>query len=176
MRIVFFLLLFISNYSYAQSDDNYGKSYTASNGIIYHEGDSVLMGYGSSPNGSYQYFTLGGTLAVMSYNSNAGANQFDASKGFGGLKLRIIKIKSIKYLGQNKTYFVVKAQVGRFNLFIEDAIKFCEVKPCNENNKGATIIQAPSDADELAKFKKLLDEGVINQDEYDAKKKAILSR
>jgi hypothetical protein len=30
--------LFISNYSYAQSDDNSGKSYTASNGIIYHEG------------------------------------------------------------------------------------------------------------------------------------------
>lgn len=33
---------------------------------------------------------------------------------------------------------------------------------------------APSDADELIKFKKLLDAGVITQDEFNAKKKQIL--
>jgi hypothetical protein len=36
------------------------------------------------------------------------------------------------------------------------------------------VIQQSSDADELAKFKKLLDDGVISQDEFDAKKKQIL--
>jgi len=35
-------------------------------------------------------------------------------------------------------------------------------------------IQQSSDADELAKFKKLLDDGVITQDDFNAKKKALL--
>jgi hypothetical protein len=36
------------------------------------------------------------------------------------------------------------------------------------------VVQQTSDADELAKFKKLLDDGVISQDEFDAKKKQLL--
>ena len=32
----------------------------------------------------------------------------------------------------------------------------------------------PSSADEIAKFKKLLDDGVITQEEFDAKKKQLL--
>lgn len=39
--------------------------------------------------------------------------------------------------------------------------------------KPATVIQQ-SDADELGKYKKLLDNGVITQEEFDAKKKQIL--
>ena len=35
-------------------------------------------------------------------------------------------------------------------------------------------IQKTSDADELAKFKKLLDDGIISQDEFEAKKKQLL--
>jgi len=37
-----------------------------------------------------------------------------------------------------------------------------------------TVIQKESDADELIKFKKLLDTGVITQDEFNAKKKQLL--
>lgn len=39
---------------------------------------------------------------------------------------------------------------------------------------GNVVVQQTSDADELAKYKKLLDDGVINQDEFNAKKKQIL--
>lgn len=38
----------------------------------------------------------------------------------------------------------------------------------------APVIQQSSDADELAKYKTLLDSGAITQEEYDAKKKQIL--
>jgi len=38
----------------------------------------------------------------------------------------------------------------------------------------APVIQQSTDADELAKFKALLDSGAITQEEYDAKKKQIL--
>lgn len=37
-----------------------------------------------------------------------------------------------------------------------------------------TIVQNTSDADELKKYKDLLDNGVITQEEFDAKKKQLL--
>ena len=45
----------------------------------------------------------------------------------------------------------------------------------NNSNSQGNIIQVTSDADELLKFKKLLDDGVITQEEFDVKKKQILN-
>ncbi len=44
----------------------------------------------------------------------------------------------------------------------------------NNSNSRGNVVQATSDADELLKFKKLLDDGVITQEEFDAKKKQLL--
>ena len=41
-------------------------------------------------------------------------------------------------------------------------------------NKGNETVQQLSPADELKKFKELLDAGIIKQDEFDAKKKELL--
>lgn len=43
------------------------------------------------------------------------------------------------------------------------------------NTPVATPVSAPSTADELKKFKELLDSGIITQEEYDAKKKQLLN-
>ena len=44
-----------------------------------------------------------------------------------------------------------------------------------KNTESTTIItQSSSNAEELAKFKKLLDDGIITQEEFDAKKKQLL--
>ncbi len=42
------------------------------------------------------------------------------------------------------------------------------------NQRGASIVQQSSPADELKKFKELLDSGIITQEEFNAKKKKIL--
>ena len=53
----------------------------------------------------------------------------------------------------------------------EEGIKACDAN----SNKGATIVQNMiSPADEILKFKGLLDMGVITQEEFDAKKKQLL--
>ena len=44
----------------------------------------------------------------------------------------------------------------------------------HKNQKNGTVVQQISSADELAKFKKLLDDGVISQEEFNAKKKQLL--
>lgn len=147
--------------------------YIAQNGITYKEGDFVEFGFGSSPNGSYQYLMQGGFISVASFDANKGANQFDMAKGFNGIKLPIIKIKSVRYMGQTKVYFVVKMPIGRANLWIDDAIAKCEVVPCQSQKP---VLQQLSSADEILKFKKLMDEGVITKEEFEAKKKQLLMK
>lgn len=44
----------------------------------------------------------------------------------------------------------------------------------NKNQGSNTIIQSTSNADELKKYKELLDSGIISQEEFDAKKKQLL--
>ena len=44
----------------------------------------------------------------------------------------------------------------------------------NRSKGGQTVIQQASAADDILKFKSLLDAGVITQEEFDAKKKALL--
>jgi len=43
-----------------------------------------------------------------------------------------------------------------------------------QNNTINNIVQPKSDADELVKFKELLDNGIISQEEFEAKKKQLL--
>ncbi len=43
------------------------------------------------------------------------------------------------------------------------------------SKQSPTIVQQTSSADELKKFKELLDSGIITQEEFDAKKKQLLS-
>jgi hypothetical protein len=50
--------------------------------------------------------------------------------------------------------------------------KISEAK--SQSNVVAQTVQATSDADELTKFKKLLDDGIITQEEFDKKKAQIL--
>lgn len=53
---------------------------------------------------------------------------------------------------------------------INNAIDQCKSKKL----QGTTVISSLSSADELKKFKELLDMGVITQEEFDAKKKQLL--
>ena len=48
------------------------------------------------------------------------------------------------------------------------------IKTAKEAEKQPVVQQAVSTADELKKFKELLDMGVITQEEFDAKKKQLL--
>jgi len=49
-----------------------------------------------------------------------------------------------------------------------------ELEKLNQTNDSSSQIAATSDADEIKKFKELLDMGAITQEEFDAKKKQLL--
>ena len=56
----------------------------------------------------------------------------------------------------------------------EQIVEFINKKLSEVNRGGGTVVQALSSADELKKFKDLLDAGIITQEEFDAKKKQLL--
>lgn len=159
-------------------DRNTSNEYRASNGVIYRIGDTILLGRGSAPNGDFRYLTIGGWGAVLMYNSNETSSQFDVGRGYSGLTVKIKRILRMKDRGIEKVMFTVGGgNITNYYLSIEDAIATCEVKDCATESRGTTIIQQPlSPADELLKFKKLLDDGAIRKEEYEVQKKKILGQ
>lgn len=133
-------------------------------------GDTLHLGQGSNPNKNFIYF-------FDNFNHQAGNN-------YAG---QFVKIKFFKYenngLGK-KFYAAVNAdQLYNYGVDLANAIKYGEVIGVNRikfnQNKTATttIIQNKiSTADELKKYKELLDQGVISQDEFDAQKKKLLEQ
>ena len=77
----------------------------------------------------------------------------------------------VQYVRDSKLTFnsmMTNGQVIREKL--EEAIRACE----STDATPVVVQNALSTADELKKFKELLDMGVITQDEFDAKKKQLL--
>jgi hypothetical protein len=148
------------------------KEYTASNGVTYHVGDTVKLGRGSAPNGDFLYLQIGGWSAATSYRTNGGNDQFNIGRGYANTAVVIKKIRSAKIRGVEKHSFVVGGgNITNYYLSIDDAIEVCEVVPCK--NAKTPVVNV---ADEIAKLKKLLDDGAITQAEYDSQKKKLLEQ
>jgi hypothetical protein len=161
------LILFISPlFCVAQ---NRFESYTASNGVTYHERDTVLLNVGSSPEtGGFKFVEIAG-LSRTSAGTGGGLD-----RSYDGTKLVIKKIYKNTYKGAEKMFFVTKGTgFTNFWVYIEQAISACEVLPCkSEKTKSSSTISV---ADELLKLKQLLDAGAITQAEFDGQKKKLLN-
>ena len=75
--------------------------------------------------------------------------------------------------GSENSFVIMKgktdlAQCEKAYEYIKERISFYK------QNKGATVVAALSPAEELKKFKELLDSGIISQEEFDLKKKNLL--
>ena len=153
-----------------------GDSYSASNGKTYYVGDVIKLGRGSGLDGHFIYLTMSGWGALMSYDRNQSSSQFNIDRGYAGLAVNIKKIRTFKFKGAKKTIFVVGGgNITNYSLDIEQAIATCEIEDCTPKINGQ-IIQQTSSADEIVKFKKLMDEGIITKEEFEMKKQQLLAR
>ncbi|HEY9003723.1 MAG TPA: SHOCT domain-containing protein [Mucilaginibacter sp.] len=148
------------------------KEYKASNGIIYHPGDTIKVGLGSMPDGNFKYIQINQLLPGPPDPRRS--NSMTARKDMSGSGYVIKKIQNVKQMaGGEKTVITIRTGgLPTCDIWIEEAIAACEVTPCN-NQKSAP---ASSVADEILKLKKLLDAGAITQAEYDAQKKKLLAQ
>lgn len=60
------------------------------------------------------------------------------------------------------------------NEIATEVVDFIKTKIRESSNQTTTVVNAKSEADELKKFKELLDSGIITQEEFNEKKKQLL--
>ena len=95
------------------------------------------------------------------------------------IDLPIDSINSIEYVKQGGIISIAtSSQRIRFE-FVLNAKEISDVvnellRERQSNHGQATVINSASSADELKKYKDLLDSGIITQEEFDAKKKQLL--
>lgn len=146
---------------------NSRKQYLAPNGIIYKVGDLIELGRGSNSNGYFNYLRIGG-WAVFALGM-----QDPIGPVYAGQK---VKIKTITYQKSKKRGFTkVWMEVGggnitSYTLDIDNAVASCEVIPCKTSKQSNISV-----ADELMKLKKLKDEGILSEEEFNEQKKKILN-
>jgi hypothetical protein len=143
--------------------------YKASNGVTYKVGDTVRLGRGTKPDGSFLYLEDHGLIPNPRSTRSL-------PKEFANAAAILKSIRKMKVNGVDKYLFSVNpGGPMRYTVFIDDAIDACEVKPCKTTDTEKPAIGAGSIADEIKKLKALLDSGAITQAEYDAQKKKLLN-
>ena len=101
----------------------FSQEYTASNEITYHVGDTITLGMGSNPDGSFKYVQMSGAKALLMYDQNS-STSLNAPRDLAGLRFVIKKIKVVKYMGNRIPMFYLERN---FALTVENAIKSGEL-------------------------------------------------
>jgi hypothetical protein len=179
MRKYLLIFLLLPTISFAQIL-GLGKKlyqYKASNGITYRIGDTIKLGQGSAPDGTFRYVQYGGWMAFMS-TGKSGSDSHNFERNGSGYGAIVKKIHSFKGHGIEKVVFAVGfGGVNNFDLWIEDAITSCEIVDCTGHPNQLTQFQVgPDKFDQLKKLKELLDSKAISQAEYDEQKKKLLKQ
>jgi len=182
MRKILFLLLFpvalIGGKGFAQSKQKQTE-YTASNGITYHVGDTLRLGRGSDPQGNFRYVVMGGWASWLPSDASKGVGQSNMGKAFTGTAAIIKKMRKETRKKVDRQIFVVgMSAVSNCDIYVEDALATGELVGAKKTETVAAVapaVPAISPADELAKYKKLLDQGAITKADYEAMKKKLLN-
>lgn len=167
-------LLFIFSFSYAQKKGKQETiTYTTEDGTTYTVGDTIHIGMGSNPNGTFNYI-----FVVDNWNGNRPWSS--------QLNNKFAIIDRFAWGGSDKLgksiYAVFRNAGGVSSMNLESAITAGEVITPNSKKKtvagNAPVIiqQGASLAEELKKLKDLLDAGVLTQAEFDAQKQKLLSK
>jgi hypothetical protein len=149
-------------------------------------GQDIHLGTGSTPDGDFKFIRRNssgfGTAMMMTDNNAYNKSQLSLPRNMAGHKGKIVKIvtRGNKKIGQTYEPLITFGS-GRYEIDVDNAIASGEIivpdefKPKPKNTTTVVEVnQQISVADELAKLKKLLDNGVLTQAEYDAQKKKLL--
>lgn len=168
-KLLFTIFVLTVTASVAQKKNIKLKEYTASNGVTYKVGGDVQLGEGSGDNGNFSYIRVAGVTQNLDDTSKNMLRAFAA-----GSVAKIKRIREYNYKSTKGVHFYVGTGTAtNYMVNIERAIANCEVEPC-EKQKGTVVVKKTDKYDQLAKIKKLYDEGVLSEEEYEAEKKKLL--
>jgi hypothetical protein len=155
-------------------------------GLKFTATDTIKAGVGSMPDGSFKYISVASSSPfrlVGGNNPNALNNANAMQSGLSGFKFNIHKM--IRF-GNNrigfKDYIILKnGELIRYECDINSAIASGEIEVPEQyrpKQKPMEVVikNGFSIADELLKLKKLLDDGILTKEEFEAQKKKLLER
>jgi hypothetical protein len=177
------LLCFTAIAVHSQAQDSgskiNGDTLVTTMGFKIIKGNDLKIGVGTMPDGDFKYIRTN-SASLLNYTSSTGyqglANQANAlPRSSSGQTMKVIRVESRGNKKRGFVNYVVLGGFKRFEVDVDNAITTGELVVPNEfKPKVAGAIATISSADELKKYKELLDSGAITQAEYDAKKKQIL--
>jgi hypothetical protein len=151
-------------------------------GFKIYEGMQLKLGVGTMPDGSFKFIRISETSLMAYSGTNQGAvNSANAMKrSASGMTFKVIRIDKRGSKKHGYVYYPILGGGSRYEVDIENAIPVGEVVIPDEYKPKKETASAPAQkisvADELIKLKKLLDDGVITQEEFDAQKKKLLEQ
>lgn len=145
-------------------------------------GQEINIGTGATPDGDFKFIRRNssglGAMLIMTDNNSYNKSELSLQRNASGHKGKVVKIVS---RGNKKNGIVYEPIINfgaaRFEIDADNAIASGEIIVPNEFKPQPKTLegkQPVSIADELAKLKKLLDDGVLTKEEYDTQKKKLL--
>jgi hypothetical protein len=163
-----------------------GDTLYTSSGFNIAKGQKIKIGTGSMPDGNFKYIRINSasffaynTMSNNIHNPNEANYANSLNRSESGHQLTVVKLEKRGDENRDYVYYVVCKGLPRYEIDIENAINAGEViiplseKSASVHMPGDDILYI-SKADELAKFKKLLDQGVLTEEEYIVQKKKLL--
>jgi Short C-terminal domain len=190
---LFFLTLHFLANSYSQDKDStlpkiIEDTLFTTSGYKIIVGQDVNIGTGATPDGDFKFIRRNssgfGTAMMMSDNNSYNKSQLSLPRNMAGHKGKVVKFVTRGNKKIGKTYEpLITFGSGRYEIDVDNAIASGELLVPDEfkpKPKVTTTVievkQKISVADELVKLKKLLDEGILTKDEFDAQKKKLLEQ
>ncbi len=142
-------------------------SLVTSIGWVIRQGDYIQLRNGTMDNGRFKFIqspeAVGGSSALSHLPNKFGNKKYKVTK------IKIFRGSQIPVISIGK----IMGFENRFDVEIEGAISSGEIIVPEEYRKSQSAT-GPSKADELAKLKKLLDDGVLTKEEFEKEKKKLL--
>lgn len=152
--------------------------YTSS-GMTVGKAQKIKLGLGTMPDGDFKFVRINSASIfhnseIGNYNSGYNANSVNSmNRRNSGREFTVARLEKRGDEQHGYTYYVVLAGMPRYEVDIENAIASGEVVV--PGRSVSLLSGRTSVADELVKFKKLFDEGVLTQQEFEAQKKKLLN-
>ncbi len=172
MRKLLLLMMVLTSFSTASLAQRQLKSLVVDKDWTINVGDVIHLGVGSNPDGSFKYITSGKFLDAVKITKENGEQvniKHDVDQNYNSGKHEVLKIY------KDRTMVVKNGAAGRFSIEIDKAIKAGELIP-TPSAPTVNVVNQGSVADELVKLKKLYDDGVLTQKEYETQKKKLLNQ
>lgn len=165
-----------------ENERKHPATFKSKTGMVFNEGDYIVFGDGTLPTGDFATISVNGTsmFRTVSSNNAYNANSNSLSKDWHGYKKKIIRfdVQGRENIGY-RTFAIITIGAARYQVDIDKAIDKGEIivpEQYRPKNATGTVVQEQSTADEILKYKKLLDDGVITKEEFDIQKKKLLSK